>query len=358
MASLVSRILLLLGLFMAAPLAAHPVPFSYLDIKVEKDRIDGTLSIHIYDIEHELKITPVDALLDHEVFEKHQRAIGALIAPRLSLSTGQPVDFNWTGIHVDGAKQAVILNFRAATPKPGSLAVHTDLFPYDPRHQTFVNVYEDGSLRQQWIFSKGNEARTYYAGTAAGVWAVVQTFVPSGIHHILIGPDHLLFLVGLLLYAGTWIQLVRIVTAFTIGHSITLTLAALNLVNPPATLIEPAIALTIVLVGVDNLLRGEGRDLRAWAAFAFGLIHGFGFANVLREFGLPQGALGWSLFSFNVGVELGQLAVVIPLALLLRYIWKRNHFIAKRVAMAGSVVVIAAGGYWFVERTFFPGGML
>ena len=358
MIALIRSLLLLAGLLLAAPLAAHPVPFSYLDLKIHEDRIDGTLSIHVYDIEHDLGIEPVDALLDHEVFERYQRRIGALLAPRMELGSDRPIRFNWTGIHLDTAKQAVVLDFRAATPRPGKLSVRTDLFPYDPNHQTFVNVYEDETLRQQWIFGKGSEGRTYYAGTAAGVWAVVKTFVPSGIHHILIGPDHLLFLLGLLLLAGSWGHLVRIVTAFTIGHSITLTLAALDLVTPPATLIEPAIALTIVVIGVDNLLRGEGKDLRAWAAFAFGLIHGFGFANVLREFGLPQEALAWSLFSFNVGVEIGQLLVVVPLALLLRYIWKRNAFIAKRIAMAGSVVVVAAGGYWFIERTFFPEGIL
>jgi len=220
-----------------------------------------------------------------------------------------------------------------------------------------VNIYEGGAIRQQWIFGKGSDARTYYGGTTAGTLAVIKTFLPSGIHHILIGPDHLLFLFGLMLLGGSWVQLVRIVTAFTIGHSITLSLAALNILDPPASLIEPAIALTIVVVGADNLLRGEGRDLRAWAAFAFGLIHGFGFASVLREFGLPQASLGWSLFSFNVGVEIGQLCVVVPLALLLRYIWKKNPVAARRLAVAGSVVVIAAGGYWFVERVFFPGGM-
>ena len=350
--------LLLFGLFAALPAAAHPVPFSYLDIRMEQDRIDGTLAIHVYDIEHELGITPADALLDHEVFEKYQRRIGALIAPRLHLSGDRPGSFNWTGIHVDVAKQAVVLDFRAATPKPGKLEIDTDLFPYDPKHQTFVNVYEDGTLRQQWIFNKDSEPRRYFSGSTAGALEVVKTFVVSGIHHILIGPDHLLFLFGLMLFAGSWMQLVRIVTAFTIGHSITLSLAALNIVNPPAWLIEPAIALTIVVIGVDNLLRGEGKDLRSWGALVFGLIHGFGFANVLREFGLPQAALGWSLFSFNVGVEIGQLLVVVPLALLLRYIWKRNDFIAKRIAIAGSVVVIAAGSYWFIERTFFPEGIL
>jgi hydrogenase/urease accessory protein HupE len=350
--------LLLFGLIAAGPSLAHPVPFSYLDLRIEKDRIDGTLSMHVYDVAHELGIKGDPALLlGDEMFDSNQQAIAARIAPRIALSTGKPLGFNVTGMHQDINRQAVVVEFRAATPKPGGLTVRTDLFPYDPKHQTFVNIYEDGTLRQQWIFSKGSDARTYYAGTTAGTLAVVQTFVYSGMHHIWIGPDHLLFLLGLLLLAGTWMQLIRIVTAFTIGHSITLTLAALNIVTPPATIIEPAIALTIVVVGVDNLLRGQGRDLRAWAAFAFGLIHGFGFANVLREFGLPSYALGWSLFSFNVGVEIGQLCVVVPLALLLRYIWKNNPFIAKRIAVAGSVVVIAAGGYWFIQRTFFPGGM-
>ena len=111
--------------------------------------------------------------------------------------------------------------------------------------------------------------------------------------------------------AVVWGALVRIVTAFTIGHSITLSLAALDIVTPPPSIIEPAIALSIVFVGADNLVRGDGRDLRAWVALVFGLVHGFGFANVLREFGLPREALGWSLFSFNFGVEIGQLMVVL-----------------------------------------------
>ena len=114
-----------------------------------------------------------------------------------------------------------------------------------------------------------------------GAWAVIKRFVPSGVHHILIGPDHLLFLVGLLLLGGTIRQLTLVVTAFTIAHSITLSLAALNLVTPPPRIIEPAIALSIVYVGADNLLVRGGRDVRAWIAFAFGFIHGFGFANVL-----------------------------------------------------------------------------
>ena len=98
-----------------------------------------------------------------------------------------------------------------------------------------------------------------------------------------------------------------------------------------------------------------GRDLRAWVAGAFGLIHGFGFANVLREFGLPQEALGWSLFSFNVGVELGQLAIVLVVAGSLTLVRRRWPKTDKWIVLGGSAVVIAAGAYWFVERVFFGG---
>jgi hydrogenase/urease accessory protein HupE len=184
---------------------------------------------------------------------------------------------------------------------------------------------------------------------------VMGVFIPSGIEHILIGPDHVLFLVGLLLLGGGWRKLVTIVTAFTVGHSITLSLAALNIVNPPGWLVEPAIALSIVVVGADNLLqqREKCRDLRAIVAGAFGLIHGFGFASVLREFGLPQEALGWSLFSFNVGVELGQLAIVLVVASALALVRRRWPATDKWVVIGGSAVVIAAGAYWFVERVFW-----
>src|SRR5207302_7889380 len=116
--------------------------------------------------------------------------------------------------------------------------------------------------------------------------------------------------------------------------------------------------LSIVYVGVDNLLVHGGRDVRAWIAFAFGFIHGFGFANVLREMDLPARALGWSLFSFNVGVEIGQLLVVVVVASALAALRARSETAGRRLAFAGSLVVIAAGTFWVVERVFFPGGML
>ena len=102
---------------------------------------------------------------------------------------------------------------------------------------------------------------------------------------------------------------------------------------------------------------GRGRDVRAWIAFAFGFIHGFGFASVLREMNLPTRALGWSLFSFNLGVEVGQLFVVVVVASALMALRSRNEAASRRVAFAGSVAVILAGAFWFVQRVFFPGGI-
>jgi hypothetical protein len=351
-----TRLFAALTLCLAAARAeAHPAPFSYLDISFTGQTIEGSLVVHMIDIAHDLEITPVERLLDEAFVQSLRSRIFGLVAPRLRLTAGTALAPEWQGIDVLREDTALRLRYRIAISQPGSLTIDTDLFPYDPIHQTFVNIYEQGELRQQVIFSASTDAHTYYLGTTQGALAVMGTFIPSGVHHILIGPDHILFLVGLLLLGGAPLALVRIVTAFTIGHSITLSLAALGYVMPPASIIEPAIALSIVFVGADNLVRGDGRDLRAWVALVFGLVHGFGFAYVLREFGLPSEALGWSLFSFNVGVEIGQLAVVLLVAGALAVIRQRSEPAAKRVAFAGSLVVIAAGAYWFIQRVFYPG---
>jgi hydrogenase/urease accessory protein HupE len=335
--------------------AAHPAPFSYLDLIVREDVIDGILVLHVVDVAHELGLKE-DEWLQPGVAARERGRVVSLVGPRLTLrADGRALTPEWLQLEPAPDRHAVLLRFRIPSPRPGALAIGTRLFPYDPVHQTFVNVYEDEELRQQMIFAAGAGERVFYTGTTQGAVAVMQTFIPSGVHHIMIGPDHILFLIGLLLLGGTWKQLLMIVTAFTVGHSITLSLAALNIITPSPQIIEPAIALSIVFVGADNLVRGAGRDLRAGVALVFGLVHGFGFANVLREFGLPDEALGWSLFSFNVGVEIGQLAIVVVVATLLALIRKRSEWLGYRVAYAGSVVVIAAGAYWFVERVFFPG---
>jgi len=341
----------------ASAASAHPAPFSYLDLRIGDEVIEGALVVHIIDVAHDLNIASPEKLLERSTAYGNLDRLTALVTQRLVLTAGQPLMIQWGDVDVLPERQGIQLHFRIHTPRPATLGIHALMFPYDRLHQTFVNVYEDGALRQQFVLSADGPDRTYYTGTTQGAIAVIKTFVPAGIHHILIGPDHILFLIGLLLLGGGWKALLKIVTAFTIGHSITLSLAALNIVTPPPTVIEPAIALSIVFVGADNLVRGGGRDVRALIALTFGLVHGFGFANVLREFGLPREALGWSLFSFNVGVEIGQLFIVLLVASALTLVRKRSETIGVRVAFAGSLVVIAAGTYWFVQRVFFPAGI-
>ncbi len=145
-------------------------------------------------------------------------------------------------------------SFTVSQSRPGRIGINAYVFPYDPIHQTFVNIYEDTALKLQLILDASHRDAEYYSGSTQGRWAVVKTFVLSGIEHILIGPDHILFLIGLLLLGGTLSRLALIVTSFTIGHSITLSLAALDILSPSARFIEPLIALTIVVVGADNLL--------------------------------------------------------------------------------------------------------
>jgi hypothetical protein len=357
MIPLAKRLLLALTVLMVAPLAdAHPAPFSYLDLHIGNEAIDGTLVVHILDAAHDLGIATPEKLLDRATAYGNFDRLTSLLASRLTLRANGTLTIDWTDLGTIPERQAIQLHFRIHTPRPATLDIRALMFPYDRLHQTFVNVYEDGALRQQLVLSADNAQRTYYTGTTQGALAVIRTFVPAGIHHILIGPDHILFLIGLLLLGGGWKALLKIVTAFTIGHSITLSLAALNVVTPPPNIIEPAIALSIVFVGADNLVRGGGRDVRALIALAFGLVHGFGFANVLREFGLPREALGWSLFSFNIGVEIGQLFIVLLVATALAVVRRRNEVVGMRVAYAGSVIVMAAGTYWFVQRVFFPAG--
>ena len=350
----VSLTFLVLGCVVPA-VHAHPTPFSYLDLHLNAGHIDGALVAHIVDLAHDLNVEPPETLLDANVAESKKDAIAELIRARLTLlADGQSIGLELVRVEPLPDRQALSCELRFnANIKPSALRIQCALFPYEPEHQTFLNVYEEDRLVHQEIFTRDHNVFVYRPGDRQGRMSVVMEFIPAGIYHIFTGPDHVLFIVGLLLMGGTLLRLLSIVTAFTIAHSITLSLAALNAVNPSPRLIEPAIALSIVYVGIDNLMVGKtGRDVRAWIAFFFGFVHGFGFAEVLREFGLPRQALGWSLFSFNFGVEIGQACIVVVVAFLLAAMRNRNQALAGRISQVGSVCVILAGIWWFIQRVF------
>ena len=178
----------------------------------------------------------------------------------------------------------------------------------------------------------------------------VRQFIVLGLEHIVTGWDHLAFLFGLLVIGGKLRDAVKIITSFTIAHSLTLALATLNIIRIPSSVVEPIIAASIIYVGFENIVR-RNFEKRWMLTFAFGLIHGCGFASVLREMRIGENgsSVVTPLVCFNVGVELGQLAIA---AVMLPLIWKLKPAFPKRWVPASSVALIILGSYFFVERVW------
>ncbi len=257
-------------------------------------------------------------------------------------------------ITVQGSRSGdgkVVLEMALACPKAsGTLAIRDDWPEVLGGHfQTVMSVRIPDRPSVEFAFVEDRrDATVELSGTTATGWL---SFIAMGAEHILTGADHLLFLLALLALARGFWSIAKIVTGFTIAHSITLSLAALGVVDVPSRVIEPLIAATIVWVAVENLAFPDGRRWRWLIAAAFGLVHGLGFASALTELGLPRDAMVRALIGFNLGVELGQLAfiaVVMP-----AMVWLAKPQRIARLPQALSVVVAMAGAFWLVERLFF-----
>jgi hydrogenase/urease accessory protein HupE len=198
------------------------------------------------------------------------------------------------------------------------------------------------------------KTNTPQAGTENHSTSTFVDFLKLGVEHILTGYDHLLFLFSLLVVTRNFWPAIKIITFFTIAHSITLALAGLNIVDIPSNIVEPLIAATIVYVGLENIVRADKvtTKQRCILTFFFGLIHGFGFASVLREMGISSIETGIlvPLFSFNLGVELGQITVA-SIALPLIWWLHGKGRISRFLVPVGSILTCIAGGYWLLERT-------
>lgn len=179
----------------------------------------------------------------------------------------------------------------------------------------------------------------------------VEKYVVSGFLHILPkGLDHILFVLGIFLSTVMLKPLIIQVTVFTLAHSVTLGLASVGLIVISPSIVEPLIALSIVYLGVENIRHKEPKQTRIAVIFIFGLLHGLGFAYVLQDFGLPSDAFLLALLSFNVGVELGQLAVLI-FAYVILMKWRHISTFRKRVQIPSSMLIAGVGAFWFIERT-------
>jgi hydrogenase/urease accessory protein HupE len=235
----------------------------------------------------------------------------------------------------------VRIEVRGACPTSGSIEIEAaflDDLPAGHRHLA-------RSPTSEAILSGAQ--RTFSFASAAP--PARSRFLAIGFEHILEGYDHLAFVLALAIAATSWRNLLGVVTAFTLGHSVSLALASLGVFAPSARFIEPTIALTIVWVGVQNL---RGKAAHRWRiTLPFGLVHGFGFAYGLRQLAVPRSELPWALALFNVGVELGQLAVlavIVPILLLLA----KNARFREHGPRTINLAVVLAGLVWFVSRVF------
>ncbi len=183
---------------------------------------------------------------------------------------------------------------------------------------------------------------------------VIERYLVLGFHHIVPeGIDHILFVLGIFLLSRRLKEVLWQVTAFTVAHTITLGLTIYGVVSVSPRIVEPAIALSIVYVAIENVLRSELKTSRIALVFAFGLLHGMGFAGVLREVGLPRAEFLSGLLSFNAGVELGQLAVILAATLVLGLPFGARTWYRGRVVVPASLLIGGVGAYWAVQRLFF-----
>ncbi|MEO7744055.1 MAG: HupE/UreJ family protein [Usitatibacter sp.] len=356
--------------FFACAVLAHKPSDSYLTLRVEADAVSGQWDIALRDLDLAIGLDADGdgAITWGEVRARHD-AIEAYALGRLDLSSdSQPCPVHvverLVDAHSDGGYAVLRIAGRCARPVETLAVGYRLLFDRDAQHRGLLNLVAGAGSRSA-VF--GTDSRAQSFRLAQPSWPrQLGSYIADGIRHIAIGFDHILFLIALLLPAvlvrenrrwrptgslrATLWNVFGIVSAFTVAHSLTLTLASLEFVRLPSRLVESLIAVSVFATALDNLVPFLPR--RRWlVAFVFGLMHGFGFASVLLDLQLPPGSLALSLLGFNVGVEIGQLALValvVPLAHL-----ARRRLAYERVALGlGSAAIAVVAFGWFVERAF------
>ncbi len=364
-------LLLWLSLLLAVsvPAQAHKSSDSYLRLEASTDVLSGQWDIALRDLDVALDLdADGDGQLTWGEVRARRDEVAALAfgALQLQVASGRCIpqlSEYLVDQHSDGGY--AVLRFAAPCVGAGqALDVGYTLFAdVDAGHRGLLQLSLGDAIRTAVLVPA--EAGTHFSAAGAGRWSALRGYLRTGVDHIWSGYDHLLFLLSLLLPAVLWRvrggqwqpqprmraafgEVCRVVTSFTVAHSITLALSTYGVVHLPSRWSESAIALSVVLAALNNIVPLV--STRRWlVAFAFGLIHGFGFANVLAELGLPTHELALALVGFNLGVEAGQLAIVaafLPLAWLLR-----STLAYRRVlVMGGSLAIAIVGTLWFAER--------
>ena len=358
----------------AHPGQAHIASNGFLSAQVTGSTVTGTIEVAVRDVE---LAVGADANHDGRITWGELRAseplLGRYLEQHLGFAAqGQACELRLQALKVNDRVDGTYawLPFVAECPVAvRQLSIrYTLLQDIDPSHRGLLTLV-GGSFAQSGVLGGKNE-RAAFAVYAPSKWRAFTEYLQAGIWHIWSGIDHLLFLVSLLLPAvllrrqGRWepvpraqpafISILKVVTAFTLAHSITLSLAALDIVRLPSRLTESVIAASIIVAALNNIFPLV-TESRARIAFAFGLLHGFGFASVLADMGLPHGARVLSLLAFNLGIETGQLAVVVTVMPLV-YALRSSAFYRRAVLPWGSAAIASLALVWLVQRALLPAG--
>lgn len=349
-----------IALGMVNPAAAHQVNLSTARINLNSDRM-----VHV---EVGMKGSDADRLAATKIFDSQRDLVDparvaasaapiiAYISAHVTVTGGGNACAPGTATLSGDGDGVVFRNSFSCREVAGEIVYRsTVLTDADPAARQVVLIGE-GDSAPQALLDASNTTVTL-SSPAPSQLATMQRYLVTGIEHIFLGYDHLAFLVAVVLWARRLIPVIKIVTAFTIAHSITLSLAALGVVVIPPAIVEPTIAASIVFVALENFF---SRDIdRRWrVTFAFGLIHGFGFAGALQEIGLPSNAVAIALASFNVGVEIGQVAIVslvVPSLVAIDHLMARGAakpVRATQLVYALSTLITVLGGYWLFTRIF------
>ena len=353
-------ILIVLIVALASPAYAHPEGFSGLRVQVRADGVRASLTVHTRDM---TAWFPPGKYPDY--VPQVCRALEGMSDDLLEIAFDEaPVrPTKTTAFLVETGLIQVDLDYPAPPPEAGTMRVWTKHLPHLPRgHQQLLFVVDAGerTLCEATLSSEEDSVTCDLPSASSSTQPTTQpdrppprriSFFLLGVEHIVTGYDHLLFLAAILLVCRTFREAAAVVTFFTVAHSITLSLAALDVVRLPSSVVEPAIAASIIYVGLENLFGKHRLAWRAAVTFGFGLVHGLGFASVLREIGLGTGGVGIAmpLLTFSVGLETGQLCIAAVLLRALLTLKKRPWFDARWVP-AGSVLVALIGLYWLVTR--------
>jgi len=367
------RILLLVLLLTGQAAHAHKSSDSYLQLHAQGDSLRGRWDIALRDLDYALgldrngdgRLTWGEVRAAAETIKSYALAHLALAAN----DTACPLQAGDLLIdeHSDGRYAVLPLSARCSKPVQSLNLNYSLFFDLDRQHRGLLTL-QSGDAQQTAIFSpEGRRQHWNEIGgePAADAWTRLQDFAREGVWHIWIGYDHLLFLLSLLLPAAlireskgwqpktgfktTLGEVVAVVSAFTLAHSLTLSLAVLQIVSLPSRWVEAAIAASVLLAALNNIVPCVTRR-KYWVAFGFGLIHGLGIASVLLDMQLSTQNVAWALFSFNLGVELGQLAVVAAVLPLIGYFSRYRYYPA--VAMhAGSATIAGLALIWLAERS-------